>query len=174
MLNRIFFHQFETLEFCRLYLSQFSFLRSLNNKANKSVEVSVLEVKCWSLKEMKSLLGIFLCDWDCLMVRFTVCGARYKTRPGLTYHLSHFHSGGDEEEDHGGAAVITPSPKHQGDVPTTVGVTANSAGDIVDGRHLFLPLHCYSIVDLLNYTIPFLAICTGLDQFVSTNCFYII
>ena len=88
------------------------------------------------------------------MVRFTVCGARYKTRPGLTYHLSHFHSGGDEEEDHGGAAVITPSPKHQGDVPTTVGVTTNSAGDIVDGRHLFLPLHRYSIVDLLNYTFP--------------------
>ena len=89
----------------------------------------------------------FVCDWDCLMVRFTVCGARYKTRPGLTYHLSHFHSGGDDEED-GGAAVITPSPKHQGDVP--VGAATKTAGDIVDGRHLFLPLHCYSIIDFLS------------------------
>ena len=37
-----------------------------------------------------------------------VCGARYKTRPGLHYHYSHFHNG-MMDEDNG-----TPPPKPPG------------------------------------------------------------
>ncbi|XP_046401062.1 zinc finger protein ubi-d4 A [Ischnura elegans] len=33
-----------------------------------------------------------------------LCGARYKTRPGLTYHYTHSHKDRDDEEEGGGAA----------------------------------------------------------------------
>ncbi|XP_074649897.1 zinc finger protein ubi-d4-like [Tubulanus polymorphus] len=44
-----------------------------------------------------------------------MCGARYKTRPGLTYHLTHFHSGMVDAHDESSA----PSPKIPSTIPAT-------------------------------------------------------
>lgn len=38
-----------------------------------------------------------------------VCGARYKTRPGLTYHYTHSHKDKEDEEDD--EMVPAASPK---------------------------------------------------------------
>ncbi|XP_059156540.1 zinc finger protein ubi-d4-like isoform X2 [Physella acuta] len=43
--------------------------------------------------------------YSCEVGRRKACGARYKTRPGLAYHYSHFHNGMMDEESR------TPSPK---------------------------------------------------------------
>ncbi|KAK7003198.1 zinc finger protein ubi-d4-like isoform X1 [Biomphalaria glabrata] len=45
--------------------------------------------------------------YACEVGRRKACGARYKTRPGLAYHYSHFHNGMMDEESR------TPSPKPQ-------------------------------------------------------------
>jgi len=37
-----------------------------------------------------------------------VCGARYKTRPGLTYHYTHSHKEKEDEEDE---EMVPASPK---------------------------------------------------------------
>ncbi|XP_064621407.1 zinc finger protein ubi-d4-like isoform X2 [Lineus longissimus] len=42
-----------------------------------------------------------------------LCGARYKTRPGLTYHYTHFHNGLAEPE----ADPVAPSPKPSTSLP---------------------------------------------------------
>ena len=44
-------------------------------------------------------------NWLLCVCCVAACGARYKTRPGLAYHYSHFHNGLMEED--GGS----PSPK---------------------------------------------------------------
>ena len=47
---------------------------------------------------------------------FTACGARYKTRPGLNYHLSHNHIGGFGPSDD----LASQSPKQT--PPATPGI----------------------------------------------------
>ncbi len=87
-----------------------------------------------------------------------MCGARYKTRPGLTYHLSHFHGGsgpgaadggdaGDGDAGAGGGGAQSGG-KYPGDSAPPAGTITNSAGDVVDGRHLFLPLHFFQFSSL--------------------------
>ncbi|KAF4520767.1 hypothetical protein B566_EDAN011418, partial [Ephemera danica] len=77
------------------------------------------------------------------------CGARYKTRPGLTYHYTHSHKDRDDEEDDsssannssslasssgGGssampaAATSSSSPKPARDTPITGAMTMGSVG----------------------------------------------
>ena len=55
---------------------------------------------------------------------FSVCGARYKTRPGLTYHLTHVHKKAEEAEE-------APSPEVAPDLP-----------DTDEGIYLFSPSLC--------------------------------
>lgn len=51
---------------------------------------------------------------------FTACGARYKTRPGLTYHYTHSHKnlldggGGGDDEDSGPATPTAASSSGSG------------------------------------------------------------
>lgn len=40
---------------------------------------------------------------------FSVCGMRYKTRPGLTYHYAHSHRDEDDSETANKQAVATPT-----------------------------------------------------------------
>ena len=43
--------------------------------------------------------------WHSLLIWFSACSARYKTKPGLAYHYQHFHNGMIEAEE------PEPSPK---------------------------------------------------------------
>ena len=43
-----------------------------------------------------------------LLVELLVCGARYKTRPGLTYHYTHSHKDKEDEDEDD---MMTSSPK---------------------------------------------------------------
>ncbi|CAA9994390.1 unnamed protein product [Nesidiocoris tenuis] len=51
-------------------------------------------------------------NWFLVYCGFTVCGARYKTRPGLTYHYTHSHkdggSGGGGRGGGGGSGGLPP------------------------------------------------------------------
>ncbi len=76
----------------------------------------------------------------------TVCGARYKTRPGLTYHLSHFHSGLDDDEDSGHAHATSGGSSYQNPKSQEGGNVASGPESTLDGRHTFLPLtHTFSL-----------------------------
>ena len=56
---------------------------------------------------------------------FTACGARYKTRPGLTYHYTHSHKnlldsgGGGDDEDSGPATPTAASGSGMVSAPST-------------------------------------------------------
>jgi len=52
-------------------------------------------------------LKVEMC-YNCELHILTVCGARYKTRPGLTYHYTHSHKEKEDEEEDEMAAA---SPK---------------------------------------------------------------
>lgn len=58
--------------------------------------------------QKKSVLvpnSLLLSDWACTLKKseffwkISVCGARYKTRPGLTYHYGHSHKEGASDEN---------------------------------------------------------------------------
>lgn len=49
-------------------------------------------------------IGFFFVYW-----KISVCGARYKTRPGLTYHYSHSHKEGASDENLRDSNAPTPS-----------------------------------------------------------------
>ena len=59
----------------------------------------IVNPKCFL--KLKSVL----CDWFV----FTVCGARYKTRPGLTYHVNHSHKDGANSVDR---SIMQAPPPH--------------------------------------------------------------
>ena len=64
-------------------------------------DVTVISIKFWYLicADNNPCLEVCVCSI------VSACGARYKTRPGLAYHYTHFHNGLMDEE------ASTPSPK---------------------------------------------------------------
>lgn len=54
--------------------------------------------------------------------KISVCGARYKTRPGLTYHYSHSHKEGASDENSRDSTAPAPqgaaTPAPGGEAPT--------------------------------------------------------
>ena len=73
------------------------------------------------------------------MYNLTVCCARYKTRPGLTYHMNHSHRGYEglqqmtDEADKYGGYYSAPSPISRGATDTDT----NSSNDALAGLKKF-------------------------------------
>lgn len=57
-------------------------------------------------------LVIFFCSWE-----ISVCGARYKTRPGLTYHYGHSHKEGTSDENSRDSLAQNPTSSSQVGMP---------------------------------------------------------
>lgn len=99
-----------------------------------------------------------LSDWACTLKKseffwkISVCGARYKTRPGLTYHYGHSHKEGvsDENSRESNAPTTSASPQfggvgaNTGGPPIlTVGVAAGpmpSGGGIIQSNLMGEPM----------------------------------
>lgn len=74
----------------------------------------------------------------CVRLLFTVCGARYKTRPGLTYHYTHSHKDGrcgppstpvaSASSSSSSTSQLTPS---SGVIPSTVTSSSSSSSSSV-------------------------------------------
>lgn len=58
--------------------------------------------------------------WHLCCFRCVVCGARYKTRPGLTYHYTHSHKDKeqqDQDPEDDEMMMVPASPKRGGSTP---------------------------------------------------------
>lgn len=67
-----------------------------------------------------------------------MCGARYKTRPGLTYHYGHSHKEGASDENSRESNAPNPSPQVGLGAPQAVNSTASPA--VASGAPVLSPL----------------------------------
>lgn len=66
-----------------------------------------------------------------------LCGARYKTRPGLSYHYSHSHQNSTDTADDENTAPSPPKPSTSTVVPSATTAAAAAANDPLAGLKKF-------------------------------------
>lgn len=76
------------------------------------------------LKENRKLTICLLFVFCLFIWKISVCGARYKTRPGLTYHYGHSHKEGASDDSRDSTAPNPPSQMGGPIIQTAAGAAA--------------------------------------------------